>query len=407
MENNETNNEHNCSFCGKNRLSVKKLIVGPNAFICDECVLISSEMLKKEKKDDFLSNEIALLSPKKIKEEFDKYVIGQDDAKKALSVVVNNHYKRLLLNSNDEDLKDGKTNLLMIGPTSSGKTLLIRVLQKMMHKNNIPVAFADATTLTEAGYVGDDVESILLRLLQEADYNVAKAQKGIIFIDEIDKIAMKGGNASMSRDVSGEGVQQALLGMLQGKTAMISPNGRKNAPGQESIAIDTSDILFICAGAFSGLEKIIEARCDSSSVGFHGTIKKKNTIRSYKTVEVDDLTNYGMIPEFLGRLPVVVTLDDLDEEGLVEVLTKPKNAIIEGYKSLFKMNNASLTITDDALHEIAKIAIKKKVSARGLKLVIENILQDTMFFLEDYLPCEVVLDKEAVINKKPKIVKLN
>lgn len=393
-------NNHHCSFCGKNRLSVKKLIAGSEAFICDECVLLSSEILSHEKKDDFLSTEISMLSPKKIKAEFDKYVIGQERAKKVLSVVVNNHYKKLMLQNNNE-LKEGKTNLLMIGPTSSGKTLLIRVLQKMMSKHGIPVAFADATTLTEAGYVGDDVETIILRLLQEADFNVEKAQRGIVFIDEIDKIALKAGGASMARDVSGEGVQQALLGLLQGKVASVSVQAGRKQPGGESVQIDTTDILFVCAGAFSGLEKIIDERNNVESVGFHGAIRKKSMVKSYDKVEVDDMIKFGMIPEFIGRLPVMVTLNELTEEELVQTLTCPKNALLTQYEALFALNGAKLTITQDALYEIAKKALAKKVSARGLKGVIEEVLQDTMFDLEDHIPCEVIVDAEAVKSCKP------
>lgn len=401
------NNTHNCSFCGKNRLNVKKLIAGPEAFICDECVMLSSEILSHEKKDDFLSNDIALLSPKKIKAELDKYVIGQERAKKVLSVVVNNHYKRLMFQNNNE-IKSVKTNLLMIGPTSSGKTLLIKVLQKLMARNNIPVAFADATSLTEAGYVGDDVESIILRLLQESDFNVEKAQKGIVFIDEIDKIAQKSGGGSMSRDVSGEGVQQALLGILQGKTALISPQGGRRAPGQEPIAVDTSEILFICAGAFCGLEEIINERNNVEVVGFHTSDQQKIVKkRTYEDVETEDLIKFGMIPEFIGRLPVNVTLDRLTHKQLVDVIREPKNALLKQYENLFNINDARLIFKDDALDEIAKIAIKKQVSARGLAGVIESVLQDTMFELEDNTPCEVIVDREAVINRKPIIRRLS
>lgn len=399
----DTNN-HNCSFCGKNRQSVRKLIAGPDAFICDECILLSTEILSHEKQDDFLSNDLAQLSPKKIKAEFDKYVVGQEQAKRVLSVIVNNHYKRLMM-QNSGEFKANKTNLLMIGPTSSGKTLLVKVLQRLMAKNNVPVAFADATTLTEAGYVGDDVESVLLRLLQEADFNVEKAQKGIVFIDEIDKIALKAGSSSMTRDVSGEGVQQALLGMFQGKVAFVSPQGGRKHPGQEQIAIDTSEILFICAGAFVGLDKIIDERNNVESVGFHGLEAIEDKI-PYSDIETEDLIKFGMIPEFIGRLPVRVALHELSENQLVEVLSTPKNALLKQYESLFSINDAHLKFTDDALHEIAKIAIKKQVSARGLSGVIEHILQDTMFDLEDNIPCEVTVDKNAVITNKPIVKKL-
>jgi ATP-dependent Clp protease ATP-binding subunit ClpX len=364
--------------------------------------LLSTEILSHEKQDDFLSNEIVLLSPKKIKSHLDKYVIGQEKAKRVLSVVVNNHYKRLLLQSSGE-IKEGKTNLLMIGPTSSGKTLLIKVLQKMMAVHGIPVAFADATTLTEAGYVGDDVETIILRLLQETNFNVEKARRGIVFIDEIDKIALKAGGASMTRDVSGEGVQQALLGLLQGKVASVSVQGGRKQPGQETVQVDTSDILFICAGAFSGLEEIIDNREHVEKIGFHGMVKAPKKEKSYDKVETEDLIKYGMIPEFIGRLPVIVTLNELTENELVEVLKTPKNALIKQYEELLQVNDAQLTITEDALHEIARKTIQKQVSARGLKGVIESILQDTMFELEDHVPCEVIIDKDAVIQNKPKI----
>lgn len=394
------NNDQSCSFCGKNRLNVKKLIAGPEAFICDECILLSSEILSREKKDDVFNNELSILSPKKIKAEFDKYVVGQEDAKKTLSVVVNNHYKRLLFQNNNE-IKEGKTNLLLIGPTSSGKTLLIKVLQKIMSQYNIPVAFADATTLTEAGYVGDDVENILLRLLQEADFNVGKAQRGIIFIDEIDKISLRSGSSSMTRDVSGEGVQQALLGILQGKIASVSQQGGRKHPNQEMISINTTDILFICAGAFSGLEKIIQERDNIETIGFHGLPNADKIKKSYKKVEVDDLIKFGMIPEFIGRLPVFSTLDELSEDQLVEVLKTPRNSLVKQYEKLFEANNAKLTITSDALKVIAQKAIKKQVSARGLSGVIEDILKDIMFDLEDHTPCEIIIDKEAAENNKP------
>lgn len=401
------NNTHHCSFCGKNRLMVRKLIAGPEAFICDECILLSNEVLSHDKQDEFLTNDIAMLSPKKIKAEFDKYVVGQERAKKVLSVVVNNHYKRLMFQNNAE-IKGGKTNLLMVGPTSSGKTLLIKVLQKMMAKNNIPVAFADATSLTEAGYVGDDVESIILRLLQEADFNVERAQRGIVFIDEIDKIAVKSGGGSMSRDVSGEGVQQALLGMLQGKVTLVSPQGGRRHPAQEQIAVDTSEILFICAGAFCGLRGIIDERNHVEVVGFHGVSDNRSIEekKSYNDVETEDLIKFGMIPEFVGRLPVVVTLDELTQAQLVDVLRTPKNALLKQYENLFNVNDAKLMFTDDALQEIASLAIKKQVSARGLAGVIENILQETMFELEDNVPCEVLVDKEAVLNNKPIVKKV-
>jgi ATP-dependent Clp protease ATP-binding subunit ClpX len=392
-----------CSFCGKDRFSVRKLIAGPTAFICDECVILSSELLSQEKKENFLSNELLTLSPQKIKNEFDKYVIGQDDAKKSLAVAVNNHYKRLMFNTN-EDIRDAKTNLLLIGPSSSGKTLLIKVLKKIMSKYGVPIAFADATTLTEAGYVGEDVENILLRLLQEADFDVAKTQKGIIFIDEVDKIALKSGSSSMTRDISGEGVQQALLGILHGKTAIVSPsNGRKNS-NQENVLIDTKDILFICAGAFSGLNKIIEERITETNIGFYEKSRNLQTVK-YQDVEAEDLIKFGMIPEFIARVPLIATLDDLTEEQLIDVMQVPKNALIKEYEMLFSANNAQLIVTDTALKAIAQKAIKKKLNARGLKGIFERIVRNVFFSLEDYAPCEVIIDEESVELNEP-IVRL-
>lgn len=393
---------HNCSFCCKSSFLVKKLISGSDAFICDECVMLCQEALQKEKQSNFLPNEIFDFSPKQLKAEFDKYVIGQHEAKKALAVNVCNHYSRLKLKNNDP-IKESKVNLLMIGPTSSGKTLLLKVLQKYLKKYDIPVAFADATTLTEAGYVGEDVESVLLRLLQESDFNVQKAQKGIVFIDEIDKITMKSGSSSV-RDVSGEGVQQALLGMFQGKIANVSPQGSKRNSHQESIPIDTSEILFICAGAFSGLEKIIESRNNVSSVGFFGELSHKKTVKNYQKVESEDLISFGFIPEFVGRLQSIVTLNELSEDELVEILEKPENAIIKQYKALFESRNSMLDFSKEAIRQIAKETMKKQVSARGLRGVIEAILQDTMFELEDFAPCDVFVDENSVINKKPILV---
>lgn len=392
-----------CSFCGKSRAEVKKLIAGPSVFICDECVVLSGEVLNEEKKEDFLKDNVVVPSPKQIKAEFDKYVIGQDQAKKTLAVVVNNHYKQIYFQEENKDIEFGKSNLLMIGPTSSGKTLLMRVLKKILG-NNVPVAFADATTLTEAGYVGDDVESVVLRLLQEADFNVEKAQKGIIFIDEIDKIALKAGSASITRDVSGEGVQQALLGLLQGKISAVSPQGGRKHPNQDFIYIDTTNILFVCCGAFSGLEKILEQKSKKSNVGFHGELEQKNISKSYGKVEPEDLVKFGMIPEFVGRLPVTVTLDELDEDHLVKVLKEPKNAILKQYEKIFHINNAKLIIKEEAIRKIAAKAIERKVGARGLRSIIENILQETMYNLEDNVPCNIIIDEEAAMGIREPIV---
>ena len=385
---------HICSFCGKSRFEVKKLIAGPSAFICNECIELSNEVLTQEKKDNFLKENITIPSPKTIKAEFDKYIIGQDQAKKAVATVVSNHYKQLFFQGESQnDIGFGKSNVLMIGPTSSGKTLMIRILKQIM-EGTVPIALADATTLTEAGYVGDDVESIVLRLLQEADFNVEKAQKGIIFIDEIDKIAAKKGPTS-ARDVSGEGVQQALLGLLQGKTATISPQGNKKGPGQETITIDTTNILFICAGAFSGLEKIIEQKNSSSGVGFHSPVKKTEKTKSYKKVESDDLVKFGMIPEILGRLPIITKLEPLTTDDLIKVLKEPKNAIIKQYKQIFKINGAELEFEDGAYKAITDKALKKDLGARGLRSIIEDMLQETMYELESNVPCKVTVTKES------------
>ncbi|WP_342261732.1 ATP-dependent Clp protease ATP-binding subunit ClpX [Alphaproteobacteria bacterium endosymbiont of Tiliacea citrago] len=394
-----------CSFCQKDNLKVEKLIAGKNASICNECLELALEALKQEKNEANIDEDFWDISPKFLKNEFDKFVIGQEDAKKQLAVVVSNHYKRLLFQSSDV-LQEGKVNLLMIGPTSSGKTLLLKVLQKLFSKKGIPIAFSDATTLTEAGYVGEDVETMLLRLLQECDFNVEKAQKGIIFIDEIDKIATKNSAGSLSRDVSGEGVQHALLGILQGKIANVTP-GSKKSIGQETIQIDTSDILFICAGAFSGLEKIIDNRTNISSIGLHAQIKEKNDLKTYSNVETEDLIKYGMIPEFVGRLPSVVTLQELSKEQLINVLTKPDNAIIKQYQQLFKCSNCELIFTDEALDEIATLTLKKKISTRGLKGVIEKILTETMFELETLKPCKVVVTRESVRTNKVEIQHVN
>lgn len=398
------NQKNVCSFCKKDNLKVEKLIAGKNASICNECIELAIEAIKQEKSESIISEDFWEISPQYLKAEFDKYVIGQEEAKKQLAVVVSNHYKRLMF-QNQDLLQEGKVNLLMIGPTSSGKTLLIKVLQKIFSKKGIPVAFADATTLTEAGYVGEDVETMLLRLLQEADFNVEKASKGIIFIDEIDKIATKNSAGSLTRDVSGEGVQHALLGVLQGKVANVS-TGNKKSLNQDTIQLNTSDILFICAGAFSGLENIIESRTNTSNIGLHANIKNKHEIKNYKNVEIEDLIKFGMIPEFVGRLPSIVTLSDLTKEQLIEVLTKPENAIIKQYIQLFKHSNAELEFSDEAIEEIAELTLKQKISTRGLKGVIEKILTDTMFELETLTPCKVIVTKESVTTGKLKIEKI-
>lgn len=388
------NKKHICSFCQKDNLKVEKLIAGKNASICSECLELSLEAIQQEKNESIVNEDFYDVSPKSLKAEFDKHVIGQEAAKRHLAVVVSNHYKRLLY-QNSESLQEGKVNLLMIGPTSSGKTLLLKVLQKFFSKKGIPIAFADATTLTEAGYVGDDVESILLRLLQEADFNVDKAEKGIVFIDEIDKIATRNTTGSQSRDVSGEGVQHALLGILQGKVANINP-GNKKSLNQETIQINTSDILFICAGAFSGLEGFIDGRLNSESIGLHSNLRNKRQFKNYTKVETEDLIKFGMIPEFIGRLSSIVTLSELTKDQLIDVLTKPENSIIKQYQQLFRCSEAELEFTSESLEEIANLTVSKKISTRGLKGVIEKILTDTMFELESLAPCKVIVTKDSV-----------